>query len=321
MTSRASGQPTRALFLCTGNSARSIMAEAVARSLGGNVLEARSAGTKPVGVNPLTLRVLREAGCDTEGLRSKAVAEVAEVEFDLIVTLCDSARQECPFLPGRARRLHWDLPDPAAAVGDEASRLQVFREVFASVRRLVSELVESLDEGGGVRQEAPGDGNDGRREEAGRSVIAAMSPREVLDAVGRRQVLIFDIRPGHETSYRQFDLPGAVIVQEGDLADVAASLPRDRLVVVADSVGLRSRAAAARLLDAGIPSVAVMTGGMVEWERDGLPVMKDPDFELRGQCGCKLRARGKKPLTGTGRGHPEVPEKEGMTSDGSVQAR
>lgn len=271
------------------------MAEAVARACGGTGIEARSAGTRPAGLNPLTIRVLEEAGFETAGLRSKAVEEFEGVEFDYIVTLCDTARQECPYLPGRAARLHWDLPDPASAAGDPDSRIGVFREVLGQVRLLVAEFLRSID--GGCEADRQPVWHDGAVHDG----IAFLSPREVLDSVSRFGAAIVDIRPGHETSYRQFDLPGAVFVAAGDAADVADFLPRDRLLVVADSVGLKSRAFAERLLDAGFASVAVMVGGMVDWERDGLPVRKDPDYELRGQCGCKLRARGGKPAAESGR--------------------
>lgn len=298
------------LFLCTGNSARSIMAEAVSHTLGKGLLEAFSAGTRPAGLNPMTIRVLEEAGIETAGLRSKAVGDLTGMEFDLIVTLCDSARQECPFMPGLAGRRHWDLADPAAVQGDEASRLRVFRDVLEEVRKRVSELV-GLMEARDAEESAASDirtaGNGGTRQGG----IVFLSPREVLDAAGLRKTVILDIRPGHETSYRQFDLPGATIVQREDPANAIDSLPRDSLIVVADSVGLKSRAAAVRLAEAGFHPVAVMVGGMVDWDRDGLPVKKDPDFELRGQCGCKLRTRGGKSCAETGDSGEVIGRKDG----------
>ncbi|NLP05616.1 hypothetical protein GX411_06675 [Candidatus Fermentibacteria bacterium] len=293
MSAGVSGRPPRVLFLCTGNSARSIMAEAVSHMLGRGLFEDFSAGTRPTGVNPMTIRVLEEAGFETSGLRSKSVDDLSGMEFDVIVTLCDSARQECPFIPGRAERRHWDIPDPAAAPGDEASRLRVFRDVLEEVKGRVSDLAGFMKAGDRAEPAASDLRTDGY-EGAKRNVVAFLSPREVRDVAGRRKTVILDIRPGHETSYRQFDLPEATIVQTEDPANAIDSLPRDSLVVVADSVGLKSRAAAVLLAEAGFDSVAVMVGGMVDWERDGLPVKKDPDFELRGQCGCKLRARGKR---------------------------
>ena len=123
----------RVLFLCTGNSARSLIAEALLRSIGGEAFAVFSAGTHPKGVNPLTLRVLAEAGVEAEGLRSKNVADFLDQPFDYVITVCDSAAEECPVFPGAKAMLHWSFPDPAAVEGPEPVRLTAFR---ATVRRL-----------------------------------------------------------------------------------------------------------------------------------------------------------------------------------------
>ena len=121
--------------------------------------------------------------------------------------------------------------------------------------------------------------------------VAAMSPREAYEAASRSSALIVDMRPGHEVSYRVFDVPEVICIPRGEIAGRAGELPRGRLIIVADSVGLHSRAAAEMLTSDGLGPVASLTGGMVDWERDGLPVRKDPDYELHGQCGCKLRSK------------------------------
>ena len=122
--------PIRVLFVCTGNSARSVMAEALLRQHGGDAFEVYSAGTEPKGVNPLTLRVLAEAGIDASWARSKSVDEFLGQSFDYVVTVCDQARQSCPVFPGVQESLHWGYEDPAAAEGTEEERLAVFRKVF-----------------------------------------------------------------------------------------------------------------------------------------------------------------------------------------------
>jgi arsenate reductase len=122
--------PIRVLFVCTGNSARSVMAEALLRQHGGDRFEAFSAGTEPKGINPLTLRVLTEAGIDASWARSKSVTEFAGQTFDYVVTVCDQARQTCPVFPGVHESLHWGYEDPAEAEGTEQERLAVFRRVF-----------------------------------------------------------------------------------------------------------------------------------------------------------------------------------------------
>jgi arsenate reductase (thioredoxin) len=125
--------PIRVLFVCTGNSARSVMAEALLRRRGGDRFEVHSAGTEPRGVHPLTLRVLDEAGIDTSFARSKSVSEYLGQHFDYVVTVCDQARQVCPVFPGDHESLHWGYEDPAEATGTEEERLAVFRRVFGAL--------------------------------------------------------------------------------------------------------------------------------------------------------------------------------------------
>ncbi len=119
------------LFLCTANSARSQMAEAILRDRAGDRFDAASAGLTPTQVNPLTLRVLDEAGIDTTGLRSKSSAEfLGKVAVRFAVIVCDKAARHCPSIyPFAARTLYWPFEDPAAAEGSDDQRLQKFREV------------------------------------------------------------------------------------------------------------------------------------------------------------------------------------------------
>ena len=120
----------KVLFLCTGNSARSQMAEAFLRGYGGDRFEAYSAGLEPKGLNPLTVQVMEEAGYDLHGQSSKNLqVYLGKVVFDYIITLCDDADQRCPFFPGGGKRLHWPFEDPAAARGAEAEKLVKFRQV------------------------------------------------------------------------------------------------------------------------------------------------------------------------------------------------
>lgn len=128
---------TSVLFVCTHNSARSIMAEALLREKGGHDFEAYSAGTEVGEVRPLTLRVLREAGLPTEGLRSKSVDEFMGRRFDYVITVCDAARQSCPVFPGEGERFHWGYDDPSAVEGTEQERLEVFRRVFTAISQRI----------------------------------------------------------------------------------------------------------------------------------------------------------------------------------------
>lgn len=119
----------RVLFLCTGNSCRSQMAEGWLRHLAGDRFDVVSAGTKPVGLHADAVLVMREAGVDISGQHSKNVSEVLQQRFDFVITVCDSAKEACPYFPGGVQRLHWSFSDPAAASGAHEQRLVVFRQV------------------------------------------------------------------------------------------------------------------------------------------------------------------------------------------------
>jgi arsenate reductase len=119
----------RVLVLCTGNSARSQMAEGWLRQLAGDRFEVASAGTHPSTVNPLAIAVMGERGIDISSHRSKSVAEFLDQPFDFVITVCDQAAEVCPIFPGPAERIHWSFPDPAAVRGREEERLRAFRQV------------------------------------------------------------------------------------------------------------------------------------------------------------------------------------------------
>jgi arsenate reductase len=119
----------RVLILCTGNSARSQMAEGLLREMAGEHMEVYSAGSKPSVVNPLAIEAMRERGIDISDQRSKHLGEYLAQPFDYVITVCDSAAEACPAFPGPARRIHWSFPDPVAAQGSEAERMEVFRSV------------------------------------------------------------------------------------------------------------------------------------------------------------------------------------------------
>jgi arsenate reductase len=132
--------------LCTGNSCRSIMAEALFRELGGGRVDVESAGSQPAGaVNPLTERVLDEAGIDHGWARSKSMNEFLDREFDHVLTVCDDAAEACPVFPGPAHRTHWSIADPAEAAGTEEERLAVYRATLADLRGRIAAFLATLD--------------------------------------------------------------------------------------------------------------------------------------------------------------------------------
>lgn len=147
-------RPIRVLFVCTGNSARSVLAEALVRHKGGAAFEVHSAGTHPKGINPLTLRILAEAGIDASWARSKSVTEYLGQQFDYVVTVCDEARQVCPVFPGVHESLHWGYEDPAEATGTEEERRAVFRRVFVQLGERINQFVPLAVRGRQERVEA-----------------------------------------------------------------------------------------------------------------------------------------------------------------------
>ena len=134
-------EPIRVLFVCTGNSARSQMAEAILRRRGGERFDVASAGTDPRGVHPLTVRALAEAGIDVSGARSRSIEEFLGHEFDYVVTVCDQAREACPVFPGAARSLHWGYDDPVLAQGTDEERLEAFRRTLAQIGERIGQFI------------------------------------------------------------------------------------------------------------------------------------------------------------------------------------
>lgn len=132
-----SATPYKFLFLCTGNSARSIIGEYLLRRLGGSRFQVYSAGSFPTGkVNPLAVQVLQDIyNIDASEARSKSWEEFKDVEFDFVVTVCDNARETCPVWPGQPIVAHWSSPDPAAVEGTQSEKYQVFEEVASQINR------------------------------------------------------------------------------------------------------------------------------------------------------------------------------------------
>jgi arsenate reductase len=137
----------KVLFLCTGNSARSQMAEAILRRYGGDRFEVFSAGLEPKGINPLTIQAMKAKGYDLSGQRSKYLDEYAgKVQFDYLITVCGNAEEKCPYFPGMGTRLHWPFDDPAAVQGSEEEKLSA----FSKTRDALEAKIQSwLDEEGG----------------------------------------------------------------------------------------------------------------------------------------------------------------------------
>ena len=134
----------RVLFLCTGNSCRSQMAEGFLKRLAGEKYEAESAGVDPTKINPLSIKVMNEEGIDISGQSSKSADEFIGQKFDYVITVCENAKQTCPVFPGEYKNIHWDLEDPAEAKGGEEERLAVFRKIRDQIKDNVSKFIRGI---------------------------------------------------------------------------------------------------------------------------------------------------------------------------------
>lgn len=134
----------RVLILCTGNSARSQMAEGLLRHDGGEGFEVYSAGTIASFVRPQAIAAMEEIGIDISGHRSKSVDEFTGQEFDYVITVCDNAKESCPVFPGKTKRIHWSFYDPAEADGSDEEKLSVFRQVRDEIQDRLSEFAANL---------------------------------------------------------------------------------------------------------------------------------------------------------------------------------
>jgi protein-tyrosine-phosphatase/DNA-binding transcriptional ArsR family regulator len=144
-TTRASARVrTRVLFLCTGNSARSQMAEALAQRLGGGAVEVLSAGSRPKPLHPNAVRVMRERGLDLRGRRSKHLGELASRRFGYVVTLCDRVREVCPEFRGAPTSIHWSIADPAAEGGDDEATYPAFERTASELEARIPYLLELI---------------------------------------------------------------------------------------------------------------------------------------------------------------------------------
>jgi len=133
----------RVLIVCTGNSARSQMAEGLLRHAGGDRFEVFSAGTRPSRVRPEAIAVMREIGIDISGQRSKSVDEFVGRPLDFVITVCNSANETCPVFPGGVTRLHWPFDDPAAVDSPEEVRISAFRQVRDQIRGRIMAFLQN----------------------------------------------------------------------------------------------------------------------------------------------------------------------------------
>lgn len=133
------------LFLCTGNSVRSQMADALTRSLAGDRLEVFSAGVMAAGIHPVTLEVLKERDLDCSQLHSKTLGEVPLEEMDYLITLCGHAKEHCPVIPEKIKQEHWPIQDPSSIVGTTEQRLQMFRETREIIRDRIVDFLKRLE--------------------------------------------------------------------------------------------------------------------------------------------------------------------------------
>lgn len=138
----------KVLFLCTGNSCRSQIAEGWARHLKGNIIDVYSAGIRPIGVSSRAIKVMAEAGVDISEQKSQRLDEFSEIDFDYVITLCDNAAENCPVFPGQAKVFHKPFEDPYFASGSEEDIMETFRNVRNEIRGFIEEMPNNLKDSG-----------------------------------------------------------------------------------------------------------------------------------------------------------------------------
>lgn len=139
-------EKSRVLFLCTGNSARSQMSEALLRKMAGDRFEVHSAGLEPTVIHPMTVKVLEEIGIDTRDQYAKPLTEyLGKVHFSYLVTVCGNAEERCPIFPGMGQRLHWPFEDPAAFAGSEEEKLDFFRSIRDQIQTKIQQWISDFD--------------------------------------------------------------------------------------------------------------------------------------------------------------------------------
>jgi arsenate reductase len=143
----------RVLILCTGNSARSQMAEGLLRHIAGDRFDVASAGVSPTHVRPEAITAMREIGINISHHNSKSVDTFSGQEFDYVITVCDNAKEQCPVFPGRTKHIHWSFDDPAAAEGNDELRLAVFRKVRDEILHRLQLFVDATASSGDLREE------------------------------------------------------------------------------------------------------------------------------------------------------------------------
>ena len=146
----------RVLFICTGNRARSQMAEGLLRHTAGDRFEVHSAGTEPKGLAPQTIEVMQEIDIDVSGQRSKSVDELLEQQFDYVITVCDIAKESCPVFPGPSQQFHWSIEDPADAEARGLSMMDAFREARDDLRHRIEHFIDVERASSAESQARPG---------------------------------------------------------------------------------------------------------------------------------------------------------------------
>lgn len=136
------GTGKKVIVICTGNSARSQIAEGFFKKYKSS-WEVKSAGINPKGLNPMAIMVMLERSIDISGQKSKGIENFLEEDFDYVITVCNNARESCPFFPGKAKRIHWDLEDPAETAGNSNQKLAVFRKVRDEIEDKVKEFIKN----------------------------------------------------------------------------------------------------------------------------------------------------------------------------------
>ena len=275
----------KVLILCTGNSCRSQMAQGILQSLDEN-LNVESAGTKPANeVNPKAIKVMSEIGLDISNHKPELVDIYLNDEWDYVITVCGGAKEVCPAFLGKVKhRLHIGFDDPSDARGSEEYVMNEFRKTRDLIKKEFTDFYQKIKNR--LVNMIPDYQNIGNKI----GEIIHIGGKEVLELCKNNSVYLIDIREEYETAARQFDIERVIFLPNSELEETYNNLPQDFLLIIADSVGLRSKEAVLFLKEKGYQHIINLAGGIVDWERSGFNVIINPSETLHGQCACMLRS-------------------------------
>lgn len=277
------------LILCTGNSCRSQMAHGFLKSFDSNI-NVYSAGTEASGqLNQTAVSVMNEIGIDISEHTSDSVEKYLDKEWDFVITVCGGANEACPAFIGKVKkRLHKGFDDPSHAIGDKDFIISEFYRVREEIKEqflnfYLNEIRPQLNECSKFL-------NSGNIVNG----VLSFSGSKTIMLCENNYACLVDIRDEYDTASKQFGVNNIIYLANAELSEKYSDLPKDKLLILADSTGHRNKEALEFLQEKGYHNLSILSGGIVDWEKNGHKIIKDPNEVITGQCACKLGSTNRK---------------------------